>query len=82
MSKGREYSHSLNDEINLKLPEEIKTAMNLKGWNALGIYELVRDEKDKLAKGGKQRKIVIADRTAQNTNSHKESLKQISEPQL
>lgn len=38
------YSNEISDKINAQIPQEIITAMTNKGWNALGIYELVKKE--------------------------------------
>lgn len=38
------YDRDLVDLIEDKIPTSIKEAMLSKGWNALGIYELVKEE--------------------------------------
>lgn len=38
------YSYSLEREIERQIPPSIIEAMNNKGWNAFGIYELVKEE--------------------------------------
>lgn len=44
MSKRQIYSFALKEKVDSKLPQRVKDAMNICGWNALGVYELVRDE--------------------------------------
>lgn len=41
------YTYDLNDRVNEQLPKCVRDAMNNSGWNALGIYELVKDEIEK-----------------------------------
>lgn len=38
------YSYRAQDAINAELPELVKRAMELSGWNAFGVYELVKEE--------------------------------------
>jgi hypothetical protein len=38
------YSYSLAALVESQIPAPIREAMNKLGWNAFGIYELVRDE--------------------------------------
>lgn len=38
------YRYSAQDAINAELPELVKRAMELSGWNAFGVYELVKEE--------------------------------------
>lgn len=44
MSKKQIYSFKLKEKVDSQLPEKVKDAMYICGWDALGIYELVRDE--------------------------------------
>lgn len=37
------YSYSLQEKVNNELPKRVKDAMDICGWNAFGIYELVKD---------------------------------------
>lgn len=43
MSKKRIYSFKLTDWIKERLPKKIIQAMHETGWNAFGIYELVKE---------------------------------------
>lgn len=43
MKKKKIYSWDLLYWIDDNLPDEIKEAMNKVGWNALGVYELVKE---------------------------------------
>jgi hypothetical protein len=44
MVKEKMYSCELSDIVEAKLPKPIRDAMKQTGWNAFGIYELVRRE--------------------------------------
>ena len=44
MPRKQIYTFSLQDRVDAELPQKVKDAMNICGWNAFGIYELVRDE--------------------------------------
>jgi hypothetical protein len=48
------YTYAVNDAIEAQIPAKIREAMNLHGWNALGIYELCRREIDKERKAKKR----------------------------
>lgn len=37
------YSYSLEDEINRRIPQSILDEMKRQGWNALGVYETVKE---------------------------------------
>lgn len=41
------YSHGLGRLINKRIPNSILEVMRREGWNALGIYELVKRERAK-----------------------------------
>lgn len=41
------YTYAVNDAIEAQIPAEIRKVMSMHGWNALGVYELVRRELDK-----------------------------------
>jgi len=41
------YSWTVSDKIDAQIPPEIIQAMSSKGWNAFGIYELVKEELQK-----------------------------------
>jgi len=43
MKKKKIHSWDLLYWIDDNLPDEIKEAMNKVGWNALGVYELVKE---------------------------------------
>ena len=36
------YSHELNSKVETQIPDSILNAMTVEGWNAFGIYELVK----------------------------------------
>jgi hypothetical protein len=38
------YSYNLVSKIEAKIPKSILQALGKEGWNALGIYELVKKE--------------------------------------
>lgn len=38
------YTFGLRDSVEKQLPDKVKDAMRICGWDALGVYELVRDE--------------------------------------
>lgn len=42
--KSKVYSYELARDINLLLPKEIVDVLNKNGWNAFGIYELVKQK--------------------------------------
>lgn len=41
---AKKYSYDIVDKIEAKIPQAILDALKSQGWNALGIYELVKDE--------------------------------------
>ena len=41
------YSIKLVEKIEKKIPEKVREALLLLGWNELGIYEVVKEEIDK-----------------------------------
>jgi hypothetical protein len=43
-AKRQFYSHELNRKVHLRVPGDIVTMMAMHGWNAFGIYEVVREE--------------------------------------
>jgi len=57
MGRKRIYSYGLLGRVEEELPQRVKDAMDICGWNALGIYEIVdieikrerRDQKLKAA---------------------------------
>lgn len=51
MSKKQIYSFELYDWIKEQLPKEIIQAMYDTGWNAFGIYELVKEGRSLQQKG-------------------------------
>lgn len=42
--KNTIYSYALCDKVESQLPPDILHALCMYGWNALGIYELVKQE--------------------------------------
>lgn len=42
--KNTIYSYALRDKVESQLPPDILHALCMCGWNALGIYELVKQE--------------------------------------
>lgn len=55
-----QYSHKLDEQVRFQIPDSILEAMSLEGWNAFGIYELVR----KVAGHGKAHADLLAERDA------------------
>jgi len=47
MIRKKVYSWGVQEAIEKELPETVKTALRMSGWNALGIYELARTAIDK-----------------------------------
>lgn len=41
------YSHNLDAIVLSQIPQPIREAMDKLGWNAFGIYEIVRDEMER-----------------------------------
>jgi hypothetical protein len=39
--KRKTYTWALEDRIKDEIPPDVRNALGLKGWNALGIYEAV-----------------------------------------
>lgn len=44
MKKRKIYSREVEKRIEEQIPKEILEALSSQGWNALGIYELVKKE--------------------------------------
>lgn len=44
MVRKQIYSYALRDRVEAQLPQKVKDAMDICGWDALGVYEIVRDE--------------------------------------
>lgn len=42
--KKKIYSYSLRDKVESQLSRDILNALAMSGWNAIGIYELVKQE--------------------------------------
>lgn len=42
--RRRVYSHTLNANVEARIPPSILEALSRVGWNALGIYEVVQEE--------------------------------------
>lgn len=42
--KRKVYNYILQDKVDVQLPEQVKEAMHICGWNAFGVYELVATE--------------------------------------
>lgn len=42
--KNKLYSFPLGAKIEAQLPKNVLTALHMSGWNAFGIYELVKKE--------------------------------------
>lgn len=38
------YNYRSQEAIDAQLPMDVKEAMHLNGWNAFGVYELVKEE--------------------------------------
>jgi len=43
MGKKAKYSWKLNDWVVGKIPQQIRAAMSQNGWNAFGVYEVVKE---------------------------------------
>jgi len=41
--KRKVYSYTLHEKVQSELPERIKEAMNICGWNAFGIHDMVAE---------------------------------------
>lgn len=43
-TKKKIYSYALRDKVESQLSRDILHALSMSGWNAMGIYELVKQE--------------------------------------